>query len=85
MEPYRPFVDSIVREIVEENYTKEWEDCNFELNTVIKSKLLQIPVLDVNIANEKSPLMIAMQRTTSSLRQCFCGEAKKLLYPEFQI
>jgi CRISPR-associated protein Cas1 len=85
MEPYRPFVDYIVREIIEENYSEEWEDGNFELNTEIKKKLLQIPVLDVNIANEKSPLMIAMQRTTSSLRQCFCGEAKKLLYPEFQI
>lgn len=85
MEPYRPFVDYIVREIIEENYSDEWEESNFALNTEIKKRLLQIPVQDVEIANEKSPLMIAMQRTTSSLRQCFCGEAKKLLYPEFQI
>jgi CRISPR-associated protein Cas1 len=34
------------------------------------------------IDGEQSPLMIGLQRTTSSLMKCFEGEAKKLIYPE---
>ena len=33
------------------------------------------------IDGEKSPLMIAMQRTTASLFHCFAGNSRKILYP----
>ena len=81
MEPYRPYVDKIVREIVEKYYTESWHEEGFELTTEIKTELLQIPVVDVVIDDSRSPLMIAMQRTTASLFHCFAGNQRKLLYP----
>lgn len=78
MEPYRPFVDRVVLDIV-----KEGIDCS-ELTKEIKSKLLFIPALDVVIDDKSSPLMIATQRTTASLYDCFDGTSRKVLYPVFQ-
>ncbi|CAN5609963.1 type II CRISPR-associated endonuclease Cas1 [soil metagenome] len=77
MEPYRPFVDAIVC-----NLSNDGEDYE-ELTTIVKKNILELPVADVFINGEKSPLMVAMQRTTSSLARCFVGESKKILYPEF--
>ncbi len=81
MEPYRPYVDELVRDLVEKYYTPEWDKDGFELRPEIKKELLQIPVIDVIIDEEKSPLMIAMQRTTTSLFQCYAGNSRKILYP----
>ncbi len=78
MEPYRPYVDVLVLKILDE----EGDDFDGELTKEIKQKLLQVPVIDVMIENEKSPLMVAMQRTTASLMKCFEGESRKILYPE---
>lgn len=75
MEPYRPYVDRLVCEIVASGV-----DCSV-LTTEIKSKLLSIPVLDVNIGGERSPLMIAVGQTTASLYKCFSGEMRKITYP----
>jgi CRISPR-associated protein Cas1 len=77
MEPYRPFVDLVVSHIVE-NY-----DSFEELNTELKTELLSIPVLDVVIDGQKSPLMVAASRTTSSLFDCFAGHSRKIIYPEY--
>jgi CRISPR-associated protein Cas1 len=78
MEPYRPFVDVLVMEIVDSMM-------NFsELTKEIKIKLLQIPVLDVIINNQRSPLMVAVGQTTASLVKCFQGEMRKITYPEFE-
>jgi CRISPR-associated protein Cas1 len=78
MEPYRPFVDILVYDIVESG-------CNIEeLNRNIKSSLLMIPAIDVIIDGKKSPLMNAMSRTTSSLYDCFEGSRRKILYPELK-
>jgi len=76
MEPYRPFVDKLVFEIVQSgvDYT--------ELTKNVKAKLLTIPVLDVMINGQMSPLMIAVGQTTASLAQCFLGEIRKIKYPE---
>jgi len=75
MEPYRPYVDEIVCTFVEdgEDYT--------ELTPSIKKQFLTIPATDIFIDGEKSPLMVGMQKTTSSLVKCFNGEAKKIIYP----
>lgn len=75
MEPYRPYVDKLVYELVDTgtNIT--------ELTTPLKSELLQIPAMDVVIDGKKSPLMNAMSRTTNSLYECFYGSSRKILYP----
>lgn len=78
MEPYRPFVDSLVFEIVKSG--AEIDDLNKE----IKAQLLNIPVLDVYINGKRSPLMIAARQTTASLYQCYAGEIRKIKYPYFE-
>ncbi len=78
MEPYRPFIDAMVYDIVETG-------CNIEeLNTNIKRQLLCIPAMDVIIDGKQSPLMNAMSRTTNSLHECFLGISRKMLYPDFR-
>jgi CRISPR-associated protein Cas1 len=76
MEPYRPYVDLLVCNIIRANGKY------LELNTTIKKQLLQIPVLDVCIDGKTSPLMNAVQRTTASLVKCFEGSQRKILYPK---
>ncbi len=80
MEPYRPFVDKIVYGIVA--VKKDTQD--YELSKALKAELLKIPAIDVFIDGETSPLMIAMQRTTTSLSRCFEGFKRKILYPELK-
>ncbi len=75
MEPYRPFVDQIVCEIVSNNGQF------LELTPNMKKQLLTIPAMDVVIGEQKSPLMNAVQRTTASLAKCFEGKTRKILYP----
>jgi CRISPR-associated protein Cas1 len=77
MEPYRPFVDAIVRQIVDETSAVD------VLTKELKAKLLWLPNIDVQMGNDKSPLMVATQRTAASLARCFTGEQRKILYPEF--
>ena len=74
MEPFRPVVDEKVFEIMQ-NYEEQ------ELNTFLKSELLQILTRTVYFKEEKSPLMVALQKTASSLQQCYTGERKKIKYP----
>lgn len=78
MEPYRPFVDSLIIELLKNMEPPE------ELTTKIKRELLTIPVMDVIIDGERSPLMIAVQRTTASLAGCFAGTLRKIVYPVFK-
>lgn len=75
MEPYRPYVDRLVAEIVGSgaNIT--------ELTPELKSKLLSIPILDVVINGRRSPLMIGVGTTTASLYRCYSGEIRKIAYP----
>jgi CRISPR-associated protein Cas1 len=76
MEPYRPYVDRIVFEMV-----KNGEDF-FELTPSIKKQLLSIGTEEIIIDGERSPIMVGMQRTTASLAKCFEGKARKIIYPE---
>ncbi len=75
MEPYRPFVDKVVCQIIRGNGKF------LEMTPNMKKALLQIPAMDVQIGGQKSPLMNAVQRTTASLAKCFEGKARKILYP----
>lgn len=76
MEPYRPYVDDLVIQIMQ-----EYPDYS-ELNRSIKAALLTIPTLDVVLDGKRSPLMIAVGQTTASLAKCFNGELRKIAYPE---
>jgi CRISPR-associated protein Cas1 len=78
MEPYRPFVDKLVSEIV------DYGDCFNELTKDIKIRMLNIPVLDVIINGQRSPLMVAASQTTASLARCYSGEIRKISYPSFE-
>lgn len=75
MEPYRPFVDKVVVNIVRMNGKF------LELTPSMKKDLLGVPAMDVVINDEKSPLMVAVQKTTASLAKCFEGKQRKILYP----
>ncbi len=76
MEPYRPYVDELVV-----NYTDE-NGCPEEITSDIKKVMLSIPVLDVRINGQRSPLMLAAGQTAASLYRCFTGESRKIIYPE---
>lgn len=76
MEPYRPFVDRIVCQIIRGNGKF------LEMSPSIKKALLELPATDVKIDGQRSPLMNAVQRTTASLAKCFEGKSRKILYPE---
>lgn len=76
MEPYRPYVDELVFQLVQKYGEK------LELTKEIKTYLLSIPTLDVVIGGKRSPLMIAVGQTTASLYKCFSGELRRIVYPE---
>jgi len=77
MEPYRPFVDLIVCSVLKK------ETAIDELTVAIKKELLSIAAVDIKIKDERSPLMVGLQKTTASLAKCFEGGLKKIAYPEF--
>jgi len=74
MEPYRPCVDKLVVEMFDSGIV--------DLDKDAKAKLLSIPVLDVTVNGQRSPLMIAVGQTTSSLHKCFSGESRKIVFPK---
>lgn len=76
MEPYRPYVDKVVCDLITIHGIQE------DLTKELKAGLLTIPAMDVMLNGEKSPLMVATQRTAISLVKCFTGEQRKLVYPE---
>lgn len=75
MEPFRPTVDEAVHHIMQ-HYDDQ------ELTTDIKAELLHVLTRTVYFKNEKSPLMVALQKTASSLQQCYSGKRKKIKYPK---
>lgn len=75
MEPYRPYVDKLVLEILE-------EDSCATISQSVKARLLGLPVTEVVINERRSPLMLAVSQTVSSLVKCYRGESRRLIYPE---
>ena len=78
MEPYRPYVDKLVAELVDSDIDIA------QLTTEVKSQLLSIPVLDVVVNGKRSPLMIGVGITTASLYKCYSGEIRKIAYPTME-
>lgn len=79
MEPYRPYVDELVIKIMQSGADYG------ELTTDLKRQLLVLPVTEVMIGGQRSPLMVAASLTTSSLCKCFAGELRKVVYPAMEI
>ncbi len=84
MEPYRPFADKVICDIV----AAHDGPLPVTLTKEIKAQILAIPAMDVRIARspaakdtERSPLMVAVEKTTASLAKCYEGSGRKLLYP----
>jgi len=75
MEPYRPYVDRLVMSLYDKYGTVE------TLEKHHKAELLSVPTLDVTINGKRSPLMVAVGLSTSSLQKCYAGEARKIVYP----
>ena len=76
MEPYRAYVDDFVLDFYFANPEKTEIDKDFKI------RFLSIPTLDVVVDGKRSPLMVAASTTTASLYKCFCGEIRKISYPE---
>lgn len=77
MEPYRPFVDRLVLELMANG-----EDIE-ELSPSIKKQMFQLSTVDVRIGQVIRPLMIAISHTTASVARCFLGEQRKIEFPSF--
>lgn len=79
MEPYRPYVDLLVIDILHKHNLPP------EISNETKKHLLSIPAIDVRMGKLTRPLMISASMTTASLAKCFLGETRKLVYPEMDI
>lgn len=76
MEPYRPYVDKLVMQIMDDNSSASIR------NKDIKRQILSIPTMEVRIGGLRRPLMVAATDTAASVYKCFAGEARKIKYPE---
>lgn len=75
MEPYRPYVDALVVEWMQQ------PQATHVLDKEAKAYLLQVATKDVTINGLQRPLMTALSITTSSLCKCFMGESRVIHYP----
>ena len=79
MEPYRPYVDRLVLRVIDEHGSEEL------LSTEVKSELLGILTEEIEFEGQIKPLVNALNNTASSLRQCFEGCTRKIVYPKLCI
>ena len=75
MEPYRPYVDALVVDWMQQ------PQATHVLDKEAKAYLLQLATKDVIINGLQRPLMTALSITTSSLCKCFMGESRVIHYP----
>ena len=73
IEPYRPFVDEMVYQLLLNN-------C-LELSKNVKAKLISVLYADVFFKRTSRPLELGLIFTTSSLTRCLKKEDKELLLP----
>ena len=76
MEPYRPFVDRLIIEIMQQGVPYQ------ELTSYLKQRLLYLPFIDVEIDGHRSPMIVAIQTTANSVQRCYSGDSRKIIYPE---
>lgn len=75
MEPYRPYVDAVVYQLLLEGKK--------ELDSEVKQRLLRVLFVDTVFNDCTRPLEIGLSMTTASLARCFSGEEKGLILPHF--
>ena len=73
MEPYRPFVDEIVYDLMMQGETN--------LNKSTKSKLIMVLYGDTIFERVTRPLNVGLSMTTSSLAKCYAKDISKLSLP----
>lgn len=73
LEPLRPLVDRVVRDLYRGNH--------FALTPVVKKNLLSLLNETVRLEDTIGPLMVVLHRVTASLAKCLAGETKQLLLP----
>lgn len=76
MEPYRPFVDEMVLEWIEENKVSDG------INLSEKAHLLRLMQKDLIIDGKTRPLLYAATVTSASLYKCMIGEQRMIRYPQ---
>lgn len=74
MEPYRPYVDNLVYDLIEKGAE--------EMSTSVKAELQLIATKDVVINGVMRPLDLALSYTSASLAHCFGQKSKKIVLPE---
>jgi len=76
MEPMRPFVDSVVYDIYDQNGSLE-----VEITKETKKPLLELLTKEVVIRDLKYPLLESLHLMASSLVDCYTGERIKIDFP----
>jgi CRISPR-associated protein Cas1 len=76
MEPFRPWVDSLVYQLAQQGQT--------EINQQTKPLLLNLLNETVVHAKKKMPFMIATHLLMADLKRCYLKESNRLVYPELQ-
>ena len=76
MEPYRPYIDLEVVDLMQQGYD--------ELNKACKAQLIGAVLADVRQEDKKGPMMVALHRTATGLMRCYAGTDRKLPYPELK-
>lgn len=77
MEAYRPFVDQLVLDILDEQV-----EMNQILTIEDRQKLLGIATQDALFGKKKRPLMVGIVETMASLRDCIMTEKRNIVFPE---
>lgn len=73
MEPYRPYVDQLVVEMVQSGHNT--------LTIETKQRLLSVLFVDVRFDELTRPLQMGLSITTASLVRCLRGDSKRLELP----
>jgi CRISPR-associated protein Cas1 len=73
MEPFRPLVDRVVRELY-------WND-DTELDRISKTALLEVLTEKVEFEGQSGPFMVQLHSLTASLARCLGGEQQQLEIP----
>ena len=74
LEPLRPLVDRKVRAL--------WSAGRDEIDRDVKTELLSLLTAEIQVADDKGPLMAALERMTASLVRCYQRQQKKLDLPK---
>ena len=75
MEPFRPFVDSVVYDLAMRGDT--------ELTKEVKGKLISVLYADTLFEKIKRPLSVGLSMTTASIAKCLTKEQNTLSLPAF--